>query len=143
MNGSPAWVTEGLASYFETLERKDGKLMLGSAGRESIWHLSGAQYIPLEAFVNVTQAEWMSTMTKTFNLPNLNPQYGQAALLFRYFMEAEDGKLKDKFLKETLLKSCGNAKDLEKTFGFPVKGLVPKYVEFANRFFKNPVSASP
>lgn len=140
MNGTPSWVTEGLASYFETLERRDGKLVLGSEGRKSIWHLGGAQYIPLDAFFDVAQKDW-TALPDRFHIDGLNAQYGQAALLVRYFVEAEEGKLKDRFLKEILLKSLGSSKDVQKALGTSPKELEPKYVEFANRFFQSPVSA--
>ena len=91
--GCGAWVVEATATYMETCYRKDGKIV--TEGKEAPWvkhfipMLKADQAVPLGLFDQVTYEGFQM----------LGPiAYPQAASLALFFMEAEDGRYRERFV---------------------------------------------
>jgi hypothetical protein len=94
------WAWEGMASWFETLENRDGKLL---PGRRSHVRLKLARqeaeqgkWIPLTEFVLRDQMK-------------LGRAYQQACALVDFFMTGEGGRHREKFLEFYRVVAAGNA----------------------------------
>jgi len=88
-----AWVVEAVATYMETCHRRDGRI--ATLGRNSHWVvmftgiLKANGAVPLKEFdaLNYEQFQQLGAAA-----------YAQAASLALYFMEAEDGKYRERFV---------------------------------------------
>ena len=137
MHSEHYWIIEGFACYFESLQKKDGKFILGE--RTDTWELRGpTKYYELEKFCNFNREQWDKEIQQSgvFNIV-----YCQASALFRYFMQAENGKYKDKFIKEVVIGHKSSSKDLARIFGFnSINDIEDKFIEFANTIYTKKIS---
>ncbi len=84
------WAWEGLASYFETLQVRDGKLLLGNPAHVRIKLcrdlVAKNQHVPWKDFVQGAQAQ-------------MSGRYPQAATMLAFFMNAKMGAYREKLVE--------------------------------------------
>lgn len=117
------WAWEGLACYFETMQRRDGKLLLGRAdhfrirdGRDEV--VKGT-FTPWKEFVQATQA-------------GVKGKYAQAATMAHFFMNAKRGAYREKFVEYARIIHEGAAEvdTFEKVFGAKPEHLQVEWVDY-------------
>jgi hypothetical protein len=82
------WVWEGWGTYFESVQNRDGKIVIGNAHHARVKEAreKAATLLPLEDFVKLDQA-------------GVAGKYPQCAALALFFMNADDGKYREKFVE--------------------------------------------
>ncbi len=104
------WAWEGLASYFESTESRDGKIIAGNTAniRLKLAHdeLKEGKFTPLAKFVKLDQ-------------DGLGKQYQQAAGLVHFFLHAKGGKYREAFVSYFRAVATGLSDEgaFEKAFG--------------------------
>ncbi|KAF0246518.1 MAG: hypothetical protein FD180_623 [Planctomycetota bacterium] len=104
------WAWEGLASYFESTESRDGKIVTGNPSiiRLKLAHdeLADGKFTPLARFVVLDQE-------------GLGKQYQQAAGLVHFFLHWSGGKYRETFIRYFKVVATGvsDEKTFEKEFG--------------------------
>ncbi|MEK7466075.1 MAG: DUF1570 domain-containing protein [Planctomycetota bacterium] len=83
------WEWEGFATYFESVETKDGKVLVGNPNHLRVktfrTEFAAGKHVPLAEFVTLDQR-------------GVSGKYPQCAALASFFMNAGDGKHREKFL---------------------------------------------
>ncbi|MBI2921301.1 MAG: DUF1570 domain-containing protein [Planctomycetes bacterium] len=83
------WAWEGFATYFESVEVRDGKVLVGSPNHLRVKQFreefAAGKHVPLAEFVTLDQR-------------GVSGKYGQCAALTNFFMNAGDGKHREKFV---------------------------------------------
>jgi hypothetical protein len=121
------WVWEGLASYFETTESRDGKILAGDASmiRLKLAHdeLKEARFTPLRTFVTLDQ-------------DGLGKQYQQAAGLVHFFLHGKAGKYRETFILYFKAVATGesDAKTFEKVFGRGMETFEAEWMDHVRGF---------
>lgn len=132
------WITEGLSCYFQSLQKKNGKFVIGE--RKDMWELRGpTKFYKLDKFCDFNRTQWDNEITQS---GNYNIVYGQASALFRFFISAENGKYKDKFMREVVIGRRSSAKEMAEIFGFEsINDIEDAFIEFANTLYVKKISA--
>lgn len=126
------WIVEGVSCYFQSVQRKDGKLVIGE--RKDMWELRGpTKYHKLESFCDYDRTRWDQEINTS---GNYNIVYCQASTLFRFFMQAEGGKYRDRFIREVVIGRRSSSKELAKIFDLKsINDLEDSYINFANEIY--------
>lgn len=117
------WAWEGVASYFETLERKDGKLLLGNPNQVRIkgFRAAAAQgrSVPIKDFV-------------LFKQPDMKGEYSQASTLTHFFMNAKSGAYREKFAQYAKIvhEATAEPDTFERVFGAKPESFEAEWVAY-------------
>ncbi|KAF0246515.1 MAG: hypothetical protein FD180_620 [Planctomycetota bacterium] len=104
------WAWEGFATYFESVELKDGKVLVGSPDhlrvRQFRTDFASGKHVPLAEFVTLDQR-------------GVSGKYPQCAALANFFMNAGDGKHREKFVAylKVVHEAQARADTFESAFG--------------------------
>ncbi len=136
-NINNCWILEGISTYSHSLQKKDGKFVIGE--KKDVWELTGpTKYYELDKFCNFNRTQWDQEIR---NGGSFNIVYCQTSALFRYFIQAENGKYKDMFIREAIIGRKCSSKDLAKILGVnSINDIEDKFIEFANNLYVKKIS---
>ncbi|MEK7466072.1 MAG: hypothetical protein AAB074_01545 [Planctomycetota bacterium] len=123
------WAWEGMASYFESTESRDGKVVAGNTSviRLKLAHdeLADGKFTPLAKFVALNQE-------------GLGKQYQQAAGLVHFFLHWKGGMYREAFIQYFKVVATGmsDEKSFEKEFGRGAETFEAEWKEHVMEFKK-------
>lgn len=117
------WAWEGLATYFETTQRKGKKLVTGNPG--ALWMKKGRELVKKK-----DHDAWKDYVE--YDQRKMRGHYPQAAVMTHFFMNVRRGELRPKFLEYARIVHEGTAEadTFEKVFGAKPETLEPGWAEY-------------